>query len=191
MSTTKPPADELAKRRGKPGVKSGRKPGFGPGPITGAKEIQAQKRHAEAVALRLAGANLRQIAEQLGYAGPAGAHAAIAAELKRTIPEETRDALRRMEIARLDRVELGHWQAAINGDEKSARIVLQCINQRSKLLGLEAPAQLNVNLYEGDAVEISVLQLLDDEQLAAALKMRDEVMELSRLRAGAIDAESS
>lgn len=180
-----PRTDELAKRRSRKGRhQSGN-------PISGKRQIELTQKQADALQLRLGGASLKQIADALGYSQPSGAHYAIMQALKVTLPEQTREQHRNIELARLDRLMLAHWTPALAGDDKSARVVLQCVGMRAKLLGLEAPAQVNVNLYEGDAVEISVLQLLSDEQLEAALKMRNEVMELSRLRAGAIDAESS
>jgi hypothetical protein len=192
--TKKLPPDELAERRKthkKPGVKRGRLVGSTQGPISGAKAIELTKKQADALGLRLAGASLMQIAESVGWETPAAAHSAIMSALKTILPPETRDEYRRLEIARLDRLEQGHWVRALNGDDKSANVVLKCIGMRAKLLGLEAPAQVQVSLFEGEVVEVGVLDLLDEQQLAKALELRDSMAELSRMRAGAIEAEPS
>lgn len=65
------------------------------------------------------------------------------------------------------------------------------ISQRSGLPRLDAPAQVDVNLQDGEVVELSVLQVLDDEHMEMAYKLRDQVAALSRLRAGALDGASS
>lgn len=195
MTTDEPPngkpRDELAPRRKKRGLKPGRKPGTSRGPTTGATEVELTKKQAEALALRLAGANLQQIADTVGWASPSGAHQAILSALRKILPDQTRDEHRRLELARLDRLEQAHWVPALSGSDKSATVVLRCMGLRAKLLGLEAPAQVQVSLFEGDLVEVGVLDLLDGEALKNALALRDSMAELSRMRAGAIDADSS
>lgn len=193
MSTppTTPP-DELAPRRGaKRGAKKGRRPGGPSGPITGGKAINLTEKQAKALQLRQAGATLKQVAVELGFNEPSQAHALVMSALKTILPDETRDEYRRLELARLDRLQMGHWTAAINGDDKAAVVVLRCMAARAKLLGLEAPAQVQVNLYEGEMVEVEVLKMLDAKQLEELRSVRSAVAELSRMRAGAVDAEPS
>lgn len=151
--------------------------------------------------------DLREIAETVGYADPSGAHRAIQAGLRMILPEETRDQYRRLEIARLDALQEAHWEAATLGEprlgndgevvrdfhgepmrctpsQRSAAIVLRCISQRSRLFGLDAPARVDVTLQDGEMVEVGVLQVLDEEHMEMALKLRDQVAALSRLQAG-------
>lgn len=67
--------------------------------------------------------------------------------------------LREAELARLDALQNAHWQAATVGmpvfnrdgeqtgtrlSHDSARIVLDCIKQRSRMLGLDAPTRIDV-----------------------------------------------
>lgn len=184
------PEDELEKRR-KRGAKKGRRPGSVLGPTSGPKAIQANEKQAHAIQLRLAGATLTQIADQVGYATPSGAHQAIMAALRTNLPETTRAEARALELARLDRLEMAHWQRALSGDDKASNIVLKCIGMRRQILGIDAPQQLDVRVREGEQVRVEILDLLNDETMAALKPFQDEMVRLSALRAGVIDVVAS
>lgn len=148
-----------------PGRKTGRKGATGA--LSSARAIATAKREAEAVALRLAGANLTEIAKQVGYADPSGAYRAIQKALSIMLPAETRDEALKRELATLDRLQLAMWQPALRGDEKAAGVVLRCIGQRSKLLGLEPIPSLN-------AVSNDVVQGVLDALIGLAVRMLTE-----------------
>lgn len=195
------PDDELAAKRKakrpgrpKPGPKRGGKAGSAVGPISSDKAINAARKQSEAVQLRIAGASLAQIAARVGYADPSGAHQAIMSALRAMLPEQERDDARRLEIAKLDRLEMAAWNRALAGGEdadKAASTILRCITTRAKLLGLEAPAQLDVRVREGELVRVEILEVLNDETLAALKPFQEEMVRLSELRAGAIDVTAS
>jgi hypothetical protein len=167
------PVDLNEKRaaKRKTGPKRGRQVGSVLGPITGAEEITVKERDAQALQLRMAGATLQQVADQVGYTSPASAHRSILRSLSTLIPQETRDEARKMELARLDRLEMAHWPGALDASgersERHARVVLQCVAMRAKLLGLEAPVQLDVKVRHGEAVRVELFELLDASTLAA------------------------
>jgi hypothetical protein len=188
--------DELAPRRErrKPGVKPGRKAGSAAGPITGDKAIILTEKDAKALSLRRAGATLAQVADECGYTHASAAGKAITRALKQILPDQTRDEYRREEIDRLDRLQAAHWTRALSASEdadKSARVVLACINARAKLRGLEAPAQLDVSVRRGELVHVEILDLLDKDTLEALKPFQDRMVELSELRAGAIEATAT
>lgn len=173
------------------------------GPMSGAKAITAEQRTAEAIRMRLANWPLKRIADELGYADESGAWRAIMRGLAAELPEATRDELRRIEIAKLNALEAAHANGAHGAylgddaegkpihaypDEKSSTIVLRCITQRSKLLGLEAPQQVSLTVRDGESVEVEILQALPPNVLAAALALRNEMTSLAAMRAGAIEA---
>lgn len=199
MTTTpKPPTDELAERRRvsrrvakpqTPGTKKGRKENQPAGSTSGQKAITAKAKQSQAVQLRLAGANLTQVADTVGYHDASAARKAIMSALQQMLPEETRNELRMREIATLDRLQVANFTAALNGDDKAATIVLRCVAQRSKLLGLEAPVQLDVRVREGELVQVEYLDLLNDETMAALAPLQEEMVRLSELRAGVIDID--
>lgn len=194
---TKPlPPDELAKRRLErkpPGNKPGRGSGV-VGAVTSKRMVEARERQAQAIQLRIAGANLTQIAQRLGYKNPSGAHQAIMAALRDMLPEQDRADARRLELAKLDRLEMSAWNRALGDGEdadKAAYTILRCIGQRSKLLGLEAPAAVDVRVREGELVHVEILDVLNEQTLEALRPFQEEMVRLSRLRAGAIDVEPS
>lgn len=187
------PPDELAvvRQRRAPGVKKGRKPGSPAGPESGAKEIEAKRRQADAIKLRVTGATLQQIADSLGYATPSGAHQAIMAGLREILPEQLRADGRRLELAKLDRLEMANWPKALAGDEKAAAVILRCVDTRVKINGLAAPVQVDMRVRDGEMVRVEVLDLLTDETMAALEVLQDEMVNWSDLRAGAIDVDAT
>lgn len=188
MTDTKPP-DELAARR-KPGPKPGRKHTSPLGAESGSREVIAKQRQSRAIQLRIAGVSLAAIAEEVGYATPSGAHQAVMAGLRTILPDELRDDARRLELAKLDRLEQANWTSALRGDEKAATVILRCIDTRSKLLGLHAPAQVDVRVREGEMVRVEILEMLNDETMKALEPFQEEMIRLSELRGGVIDVEA-
>jgi AraC-like DNA-binding protein len=185
--------DELAPRRAKkkPGSKPGRGPRSHPGPETGQRQIEAERKSSEAVQLRIAGANLTQIARQLGYADASGAHRAITRALKVMLPEQERSQARRLELAKLDRLEMAAWPHALAGDQAASGTIIRCVGMRAKLLGLEAPTQLDVRVREGEMIRVEILEVLNAETLEALKPFQEEMVRLSELRHNAIEAQAT
>lgn len=129
----------------------------------------ATQRHAEAVRLRSEGHTYEQIAAQLGYRDRASAYNAVQRTIASTVREPA-DELRQMELIRLDSLWLQAMQVlqaqhvtvsngrvvTIEKDGEPVPVpddapVLQAIDRllkimerRSKLLGLDAPAKVEV-----------------------------------------------
>lgn len=110
---------------------------FAPPPATGRHRNRAlaDARRARAIELRLTGHTYQQIADELGYANKGTVHRLITNALRAEEAETTRD-LRALETDRLDALQAAHWDAALNGDVGSARLVLAIIDKRAKLHGL-------------------------------------------------------
>jgi hypothetical protein len=105
----------------------------------------ARKREAEALALRLAGATFEDIARQLGLSARQVAKDAYERALNRLAPIADREKARALEAARLDRLQLVHWQKALAGDADATQAVLGIMARRARLLGLDAPVDVNLN----------------------------------------------
>jgi hypothetical protein len=111
--------------------------------------------------------------------------------LEADLPKAERDDLRRLEVARLDALSGAHWERATLGDlrfdrdgeivrdadgepirdapnYKAAALVLRCIAQRCRLLGLDAPVAVQVAAHSEDLVRIEVRDVLTPEFMAAA-----------------------
>lgn len=102
-------------------------------------------RMAEALTLRSAGANYREIAEQLGVSVSV-AFEDVREAIRRTIPADVGQEQLALELDRLDRLQRTYYLRALgfrdaNGvqhdpDLEAARFCLTVIDQRAKMLGL-------------------------------------------------------
>ena len=97
-------------------------------------------RRSRAVELALSGWSYDDIAADVGYANRGTAWHVVTDALA----ESARDGLethRTLELARLDRVLAAHWPEATSGaNVRAAELVLKVVAQRTRLLGLDAPA---------------------------------------------------
>ena len=85
------------------------------------------------------------IASRLGYASPSGAFKAIEAGLRATLREPA-DALRALELERLDALHHSLWGRAVAGNLFALDRVLAVARRRSALLGLDAPKKIETTL---------------------------------------------
>lgn len=123
-------------------------------------KLSAAERKAQAVNLRKKGLSYRRIADQLGCS-----KSIIAKDIKRELQdlrEQTRsdvEELRQLELERLDAFQLFVSNALSNGDVLPAiDRGLKISERRAKLLGLDAPIQIQVQ----QQVESAIDELLDD-----------------------------
>ena len=110
---------------------------------TSPRRLRARERELQALELKKAGFNYRQIGERLGVS-----HVAVGKALRRALAahsDQTKEAveeLRQLELERLDALNLAFWEKMIGGDVQAGKLILRTIDQRSRLLGLEAPRPL-------------------------------------------------
>lgn len=103
-------------------------------------DLNARRREKLALELRMAGQDFDSIAQQCGYAGKQGAHAAYQRAL-RAIPAAAADEARRLECARMDALLTTYWPKAMGGDGWSCDRVLRISERRARLLGLDLAAE--------------------------------------------------
>ena len=131
-------------------------------------------RRARVVELVVNGANFDEAAAEVGYRSRSGAwrafHRALADREAEAIDEH-----RALELARLDAVQASYWDEAVGGDVRAASLVLRCIDQRARLLGLDQPGRAST-------VAASVIAPGYEEAYAEALESTQE-----RQRKGAGD----
>jgi hypothetical protein len=102
------------------------------------REVGARKHEEQALALRRAGHGYAEIGRRIGLTRQ-GARAVVMraySQLSEEIMEETAKA-REVELDRNDAILTAWWDAAQQGDDKAAAIVLKALAQRHKILGLE------------------------------------------------------
>lgn len=124
------------------------------------KRLRRQK---EALQLRMAGATYREIAEQQ-QRNVADVHKDVQKAM-RDIPKEEADALRKQERDRLDKLQFALWDSAISGDVHASQQVLKIIDRRAKLLGLDAPQQVEVSASDVD-LDATVARILQAAEIA-------------------------
>ena len=128
-----------------------------------APEPEVLERENKIIELRRAGATWAVIADRVGYASASGAYNAyqrIAERVIRPNLEEYRD----MELDRLDRLQMGVWSKALSGDSRAVDSVLKIIDRRSRILGLDAPKEVNlkaeVATYDRNTIDAEVFRLV-------------------------------
>jgi len=107
------------------------------------RRVKALEKQKQALALRLAGVSYEQIAEQLGYSSHTGAWQAVNRALKRTIQEPS-DAVREVEVKRLDAVLVAIWSQVKQGNLSAVDRYIKVAQRRADLLGLDAPKRTDV-----------------------------------------------
>jgi len=96
-------------------------------------EVRARKEQ-QVLELRRAGVTFDAIAEQVGYANRGSARKAYQRALARAAATVDLDEARQLEVDRLDRLQVGLWRKAVQGDVQAADRVLKIIEQRSRLV---------------------------------------------------------
>lgn len=129
---------------------------------TPADDLKAAERRKKALALRLTGATLQEIADHNGTA-VSTVHSDIDRALG-DIPRQEADALRAQEVERLDRLQRAIWGKALQGDLPTIDRVLRIIDRRAKMLGLDAPQQVEVSTMDVD-LDTTVAKILQVAEL--------------------------
>jgi hypothetical protein len=125
------------------------------------------KRENRALELRHAhGMTFASIARELGYATTAGAHQAYRRALKRVEFAEPEEVLK-ADLDRLDEMTEVYWQSALQGNLRSADMILRIMQKRAEFLGLDAPKKVQAEVvnYEGhgsiDAEVTNLARIID------------------------------
>lgn len=96
----------------------------------------AAARRARAVELRTQGLTYEDIARELGYANRGTVFRVVSNALAAREGLAV-DDLRSLEAERLDALQVGIWQRAMEGDIQAAMVALRIIGARCRLLGLD------------------------------------------------------
>ena len=125
-----------------------------------------EHRRTRVVELVTSGLSYEEAAAEVGYRCRSAAwkafHRALADREAEAIDEH-----RVLELARLDAVQAAYWAEAVSGDVQAAAVVLRCIEQRARLLGLDRPAKAS-------SAWTSVIAPGREAEYAAALESTQE-----------------
>jgi hypothetical protein len=120
------------------------------------------KRENRAVELRHDhGLTFASIARELGYETIAGAQKAYKRGLKRIEHPDAEEYLQ-ADLDRLDNMTEVFWQSAVQGNLRSADMVLRIMQKRADFLGLDAPKKVQAEVvnYDGTgSIDAEVIQL--------------------------------
>jgi len=119
--------------------------------------------------MRKASMTFEAIGERLGITRVGASKAvrrALAAHLELT--RASAEELRGLELARLDALQAAWWSRALDGDVGAGRLVLRAMEQRSRLLGLEARDPLVTTVRFGDRLIPAEYTPLEPEKVALA-----------------------
>ena len=110
--------------------------------------VAVREKGRQAISLRMAGATMSEIASQLGYANESGAYKAVMRELEQTTQDmgESTEAVRQIELKRLDQMLSPIWNAVTTGDQTAINTALRIQERRAALLGLDAPKQIEARV---------------------------------------------
>ena len=110
-----------------------------------ASEVERAIRDRRIIQQRQAGRALHDIAEEFGLSNQTVGKI-INERLVQTIRlrDAEVDILRQQELDRLDAVQFAAWAMAKEGHIDSLKIVMNAIDRRCKLLGLDAPQQMEI-----------------------------------------------
>jgi hypothetical protein len=112
--------------------------------------LALRERQRQALDRRLAGETYQQIADALGYKSKCGAYKAVDGAL-REVTREPAEAVRALELARLDELYRAASPFAKNGEAVMIAACLRIMERRAKLLGLDLPpAELPPTGKDGD-----------------------------------------
>ena len=118
----------------------------------------AREREERVLELRKAGASLREIAKDIGYANSSGAQAALDRALRRATAPNI-ELLRETEGERLDALQFGLWPKAMNGDSRAAEVIVKVMERRARLFGLDAPLHKVIEVISEDAIDKAIREL--------------------------------
>ena len=131
-----------------------------------AKKPARDKRDPQALELWRGGASFDLIAGKLGFRDAVAAEAAAVRELERSPNPDPADLVR-LELHRLDVMQMALWPKARRGEESAIAMVLDIQKQRRRLRALESTKDLSLL----DSVELTVRasEDLDPEKDAALI----------------------
>jgi hypothetical protein len=141
--------------------------------------IAARERASRAVRLRTTGRTLREIAAALGYNSPQAVFYAIRSTLDRR-ESAAADEYRSLNLARLERMLLAEWQAALSGDDRAQKQSLRIIHEMNAVVGVHRPEKsgrfrVALNEDQHQAVGVGIRWVPDADWLRLFAEAYEEV----------------
>lgn len=143
---------------------------------TSQRRLNAAERQVQALELRKSGMTYDAIAQRLGYANHAGARKAVESALRKTI-QEPADELRQMECERLDAMLASIWHFVLAGSAAHIDTALRIMQRRAKLIGLDAPAEINHrHVIQQEVERMVVAGVITPDEAAATIAEAEAII---------------
>lgn len=131
---------------------------------TTARRAQIAERRADAIALRIRGKPWSAIATALGYRSAGAACQDVSRALGERLRDlaQQADILRELELAKLDALDAAAWSVLEHDDGPTLPAidrVLRISERRAKLLGLDSPVRLDVEVARYEIVGVDLTRL--------------------------------
>jgi hypothetical protein len=114
--------------------------------------IAAQEKCLDALGLRKAGLSYAAIGKEIGVCRQRAYQLVVEAmDAMRAECAEEAEAVRVIELERLDALWVGNYPAAVSGDSSAINSALKIMERRARLLGLDAPTKVAPTTPDGEA----------------------------------------
>lgn len=120
---------------------------------TSPKQIELQKKRAQALELRERGCGYQQISDAMNISLSSAFEYVTHAMMQ--ITAEKAETVRDLELRRLDAMQASIYPQAIAGDLQAQAGMDRIMNRRARLLGLDAPTKTAITDPEGKESQIS------------------------------------
>lgn len=122
------------------------------------RKLTAQEKRKAAVELRMAGLTYAKIGQQIGLS-ESQTYKTIQKALSESVERTQKDSdqIVEMELLRLDRISQTLWTNVVKGDLKAIDRYIKVMQQRAKLLGLDAPLKVASTDKDGEDTESGVI----------------------------------
>jgi hypothetical protein len=115
---------------------------------TAVDKIEAARAAKRAFELRVQGHDWIDICEQLDVRDIELFKGTVWQIVRDTVTDDERQALKAVELARLERLHNAYWDEALGGAIDSAEFILKVSKQRAALMGLNSPTAIDVKTTE-------------------------------------------
>jgi transposase len=129
----------------------------------------------EALALRLKGYSLAQIAQELEVS-VAAAHRMVQRGLKDAAPARAVEELRAEQAEQIDFVIRSLWPHVARGSARHAEVLLKALERQARLFGLDAPQEQVVEVLTADVLDRAIREL-EAEIIAMGGEVPPELVE--------------
>ena len=140
-------------------------------PKTSSRRTAARLKAIQAVELRRSGLTYMQIGRLLRVC-ESQAYRLVDGELARMSREPT-EAVRNLELLRLDRLLMAHWDGALRGDPVATDRVLKIMDRRARYLGLDAPARIDLR---AELTETAARLNLPEDETRALVEDAEQII---------------